>query len=260
MPSVLLSESMAVELGAAEPWSEDTKLFQPFEVEQILLPDNASSRSVQAFLNFCSLNYQVDMRSNAEQMSPSGHIPFIKCGQFVLSEMGTIVSFVNNKGVNISSHLSEGEKGDMQAYISLVENIFGAAELYVSWCHEETFKEVTYPRYTSAFPWPLDRILCWQKQRAVKKKLECIGWAEKTYEQVLSEVEDTCQALSERLNNRAYFFGEKPTELDALVYGHLSAIMATPLPDNSLDAIIRENEKLVDLCTRISSVYFNGKL
>jgi hypothetical protein len=32
-------------------------------------------------------------------------------------------------------------------------------------------------------------------------------------EEVYSEVETCCRALSERLDNSAYFFGSKPTEL-----------------------------------------------
>lgn len=41
-------------------------------VEQILLPSNASSLAVQAFLKMCGLNFEIEMRPNAEHMSPSG--------------------------------------------------------------------------------------------------------------------------------------------------------------------------------------------
>lgn len=37
------------------------------------------------------------MRSNAEHMSPSGKLPFIKCGAFVVADLDPIVSFVSNK-------------------------------------------------------------------------------------------------------------------------------------------------------------------
>ena len=48
MPGPLASEAMQIEMGASEPWPSDAALFQPFEVEQILLPDNASCLGVQA--------------------------------------------------------------------------------------------------------------------------------------------------------------------------------------------------------------------
>ena len=57
---------------ANEPWPADVKLFQPFEVEQVLIHDNSNILAVQGFLNMCNLEYTIEMRANAEHMSPSG--------------------------------------------------------------------------------------------------------------------------------------------------------------------------------------------
>ena len=43
------------------------------------------------------LDFSLEMRSNAEHMSPSGKVPFIKAGKFVVAEMDPIVAFVNSK-------------------------------------------------------------------------------------------------------------------------------------------------------------------
>ncbi len=40
---------------ASEPWPTDVQLYQPYEVEQVLLPDNANILTVQAFLNMSNL-------------------------------------------------------------------------------------------------------------------------------------------------------------------------------------------------------------
>ena len=90
-PNVILSEALQLEVGgkkilctpiktwfliitASEPWPGDVQLFQPFEVEQVLLPDNANILAVQAFLNMSNLEYMIEMRANAEHMSPSGNL------------------------------------------------------------------------------------------------------------------------------------------------------------------------------------------
>ena len=209
------------ELGAQEPWPADVALYQPSELEQILLPDNANCLAVQAFLHMSSLDFTIEMRSNAEQMSPSGKVPFIKAGAFVVSELEPIVSFVASKGVSLTAQLDVGQKADMRAYMSLVNNVLGNAELYISWVDSVTLEEVTKPRYGSAYPWPLSTILNWQKKNAVLKKLGALGWTGKKVEDVYSEMETCCRALSERLENNPYFFGSRPTELDALVFGHI---------------------------------------
>ena len=50
-----------------------------------------------------------------------------------MSELEPIVSFVNNKGVSLTTNLDVGQKADMRAYMSLVNNVLGNAELYISW-------------------------------------------------------------------------------------------------------------------------------
>lgn len=256
MPSVLLTESLALELGAQEPWPQDVKLFQPYEVEQILLPDNANCLAVQAFLKMCGLDFEVEPRSNAEYMSPSGRVPFIKCGAFVVAELDPIISFVNHKGISLSDKLDSVQKADMRAYMSLINTVLANAELYITWCDKTTLQEVTKPRFGSVLPWPLNHILAWQKRSQVVKKLGVLGWAHKTLDEVYKEIENCCSALSERLENRPYFFGDRPTELDAQVFGHLFTILTTPLPNNRFASIVRGYPNLIELCKLVEKEYF----
>jgi metaxin len=70
------------------------KLYQPYEVEQILLPDNANCLAVQAFLKMCGLDFEVVPRNNAEYMSPSGkrNSQFSCMGFFFVSDVCLRVS------------------------------------------------------------------------------------------------------------------------------------------------------------------------
>jgi len=254
--NVLLTESMSLEVGAQEPWPSNVQLFQPYEVEQVLLPDNASCLAVQAFLHMAGLDFTIEMRSNAENMSPSGKVPFIKAGAFVVSEMEPIVAFVNTKGISLTNQLDPGQKADMRAYMSLVNNVLGNAELYISWCDEITLNEVTKPRHGSVYPWPLSNILNWQKRNTVMKKLGALGWTNKSLEDVYADIEQCCKSLSERLDKSTFFFGNKPTELDALVFGHIFSILTTPLPDKRLENIVQQFGNLTKLCQMIDRDYF----
>lgn len=257
MPGPLASEAMQIEMGASEPWPSDAALFQPFEVEQILLPDNASCLGVQAYLHMARLDFSLEMRSNAEHMSPSGKVPFIKAGKFVVAEMDPIVAFVNSKGVGLTEHLDTAQKADMRAYMSLITNVLGNAEAYITWLDPVTLSEVTKPRYGSVYPWPLNTVLTYLKRNETVRRLKAFGWAAKSLEEVYKEVENCCQALSERLDSQQYFFNNKPTELDALAFGHLFTILTTPLPDSRLASIVRQYRNLIDLCQTIDKEYFD---
>ncbi|XP_006000662.2 metaxin-2 [Latimeria chalumnae] len=240
----------------AEPWPENAALYQPVKGEQILLSDNASSVAVQAFLRMCNLPARVVCRANAEFMSPSGKVPFIHVGNQVVSELGPIVQFAKAKGHSLSDGLDEVQKAEMKAYMELVNNMLLTAELYIQWCDETTAGEITRPRYGSPYPWPLNYILAYQKQWEVRRKMKAIGWAGKTIEQVYEDVDQCCQALSQRLGSQPYFFSRQPTELDALVFGHLFTILTTQLTNDELCGKVKKHGNLTTFCTRIEQQYF----
>lgn len=79
-------------------WPKNTVLYQPYETEQILLPDNSKCLSVKTFLKMAGLEFIVEARENAEYMSPHrGKVPFIKAGQFLVADFEPIVSFAQSK-------------------------------------------------------------------------------------------------------------------------------------------------------------------
>ncbi|XP_067155114.1 metaxin-2 isoform X4 [Apteryx mantelli] len=228
----LAAEAFMTQLAAAEPWPENAALYQQLKDEQILLSDNASSLAVQAFLQMCNLPVRVVCRANAEYMSPSGKVPFIHVGNQVVSELGPIVQFVKAKGHSLSDGLDEVQKAEMKAYMELVNNMLLTAELYLQWCDDVTVEEV------------------------------------------LEDVDQCCQALSQRLGTQPYFFNKqckgltfqyrrlvpkiRPTELDALVFGHLFTILTTQLTSDELSEKVKNYSNLIAFCRRIEQQYFEG--
>jgi len=256
--------SQLLEQGiTAEPWTNDAVLYQPYEVEQILLAENASCLSVKTFLKMCQLEFTVEPCANAEHMSPGGHmtkLPVLQSGAFVVSELEPIIYLVEKKGVSLTHFLDADEKNDLRAYLCLTEKIFTCAELYVSWIDSKTLNETTYKRYGSVYPWPLNRLQSWRKRRHVVNKLTLFGWAKYTNEQVLRKVEKCCITLTEKLGKNHYFYGDSPTELDALVFGHIYTILTTPLPNSDLQQLIKNKfETLIQFCLRIEKTFYGGK-
>lgn len=238
-----------------EPWPKDVKLYQQIEDKQIILPDKANCLAVKTFLKMCNLEFDVEQRPNAEHMSPSRKVPFLKAGPFVVSELEGIVAFVNNKGITLTEKLDADMKSDMKAYMSLVSNVIETAELYICWMDNEIYNEVTSVRNGSIYPWPLNHIQNRAKRGQVIQKLKVLRWHTKTMQEIIQDVENCCQALSDRLEGEEYFFGTTPTELDALIFGHLFTILTTQLPKDDLANTIKKYPLLLKLVENIEKLY-----
>ncbi|KAK7902013.1 hypothetical protein WMY93_018782 [Mugilogobius chulae] len=87
-----------------------------------------------------------------------------------------------------------------------------------------------------------------------------IQWCDDaTAAEVYEDVSQCCQALSQRLGTQPFFFNKQPTELDALVFGHLFTILTTRLTSSELAERVRSYSNLLTFCRRIEQTYFEDK-
>nr|XP_039268504.1 metaxin-2-like [Styela clava]XP_039268505.1 metaxin-2-like [Styela clava] len=254
----LLQGAVLSQVPGNEGWPDDACLYQPFEDHQILLNENAPCLAVQVYIHMCGLDVKVIYRTNAEFMSPTRKLPLLRCGNLVISEPTAIIGLLKQRGYALGGDLSESQQHDMKAYIELVNNVLVPAELFVTWMDDRTYKESTCKRYGSPYSWPLNTILCWIKRKEVMHYLDAVGWkkGKKTITSLEDDVQRCCSALSEKLGEKEYFLGNQPTELDALVFGHLFTILTTRLPDNRLAETVRKFDNLVAFCRNIDKNFF----
>ncbi|XP_077996842.1 metaxin-2-like isoform X2 [Glandiceps talaboti] len=227
--ATLVDQAVTSQMAGQDTLPDTALLYQPYEVQQILLPETANCLAVKTFLQMCNIKFKLRLKSNAEHMSPSGGIPFVKSGQHIVAEFEPILEFY-------------------------------ALRLYISWYDSSTVKEITRPRYGSPYPWPLNHILAYSKQWEVYKLLRSTGWTTKTLEQVYEEVDMCCKALSDRLDDQYFFFLDRPTELDALVFGHVYTLLTTQLKNKRFAEIIEKYNNLITFCQRIDKDYFEEKV
>ncbi|GFR76243.1 metaxin-2 [Elysia marginata] len=253
-----LEASSTTSIPQSQKWPEDVVLYQPYQVEQITLPDYAQCLAVEAFLRMSGLVFRIEQRTNAADMSPTGKVPFIQVSSHsqLIAEFEPIVKFAATKGFCLSKDLPEQSVAEMWAYISMLDNILCNAEYYVAWLVPDIAAEVTKPRYGCAFPWPLNWILPWTRQREVYNLMTIKDWAAKSLEEVIQEVRVCLRALSEKLDKSKFFLGGQPTELDAVVFGHIFTLQTCKLPGSPFNSAATEFKNLVQFCKRIESAYF----
>lgn len=223
----------------------------------MLINESAAILGAQAFLNISRLPYKVRETGNAADISPNGKLPVLRCGAYVVAELEGIVQLAQAKGMSLSDYLNANQKADLRAYMSLVHNVLGNALLYFTWMDNDVYNNFTRFRAGSPFNYPLRLLVPWSLRKKVVAQLTTLNWAERTSPEVYREVETCLLALSERLGDAEYFFGESPTELDALVFGYIFTMITTPLPNNQLGNIVKHQPNLVKFCQHMEKEYFS---
>jgi len=238
-------------------WSnENAVLFVPYQSEQALLYEYADCVASRAFFKMASLPFRLEQRPNAEFMSPTGKVPFLKLQDVLVAEFGGIVEFAGKKGIKLAGTLTEIEKSDLHAFMALIEEDLKNAEIFMSWVHGATYTMVTKPRYSSVYLFPLNIWLPRLKRTQMIKYLKKIGWENRTHDEVLGDCDRVFRALATKLGNHKYFIGDQPTELDALAFGHLYTLLTTELPNMQIAESLKRHPNLIDFCKRIDQEFF----
>ncbi|KAI9579344.1 hypothetical protein GQX74_004816 [Glossina fuscipes] len=245
----------------SEPWPEDVTLYQPYEKEQILLAESASCLAVKAYMKMCNLSFQIRSCANAEFMSPGGRmtkLPVLQSGLFIYAEFAPIVNYIKRKGEALENWMKKDEKLEMRSYLSLAENVFTLAELYISFMVKDVYDKFTAPRNGCVHPWPLNKIQNFIKLRRAKELLKIYQWKDMKINEVTAKVRKCCEILQSKLEESSgiYFYGEEPCALDAMVFGHLFSVLRSNLPNTALQSTVRQFKLLVQLCHFIDKEYF----
>lgn len=205
----------------------------------------------------CGIPFDVEYRSNAEFMGSHGqttNLPFFKVDNFLGSEFKPLVKTVEDREINLASHLSPEQHDDMRAYLSLVHDVFTNAELFMTFRNDEVYENVTKPRISVAYPYILGKVACFRKRRQVLKILELNSFTD--LDQVFDKVEQCCEILKVKLEENKFVCGDKPTELDAVIFGHLYAILTTRLPNSGLNDVVMKYPSLLSYVDRIERDFF----
>ncbi|XP_064556263.1 metaxin-2 [Drosophila montana] len=265
-------------LGECLPWPQDVHLYQPPEETQLLLPERASCLAVKTYLRMCRLPFGERQCDNAEFMSPGGRLtklPLLRLGRHLFTEFEPIVGHVEVTQLShaLSAWLPAEEREDMRSMVTHAENTFTLAELHQCYLQPEIYASHTLPRNGAAHPWPLSSMRRHEKRDEALRLLRVYQWHQLDAAAVRAQLQQCCQLLSDKLEQAetetetkidsqliaSYLYGPQLCELDALVFGHVAAILASQLVSSMLAETVRSYPRLIAHSRRIDEAYFQGK-
>ncbi|KAI9358280.1 hypothetical protein DFJ73DRAFT_819369 [Zopfochytrium polystomum] len=216
--------------------------------------------SVQAYLNLTGANWVNNACSNAS-ISPTGELPMLRDGTRPVAGVGAIIKYLKRKGYDLDGHLNPVERAQSQSFVSLIEEKLYDALLYNYWLENENYTKTTRPAYTKGMSWVSRYYLPNQLHGRVKKRLQSYRAMLDVDARLVNEVyliaRDCFKALSAKLGDRKFFFGDLPSSLDAVAFAHLSLHAQPSLSNPRLFSMLAfEFPTLIAYCDRLKPIVF----
>uniref|UniRef100_H2YU04 Metaxin n=1 Tax=Ciona savignyi TaxID=51511 RepID=H2YU04_CIOSA len=190
--------------------------------------------------------------------SVTGSLPELQIGDFIYQRAFTIIGVFRREGYNADQLLTEVQKADTLAFLSYIDQKLKPAVLYNLWVDARNFNAVTQPATGKACGFPLS---LWYPAK-IRKTISSYIWFCKGAKEYTSmkDIErmiykdgyDSLNILNSKLSNSDFFFGDYPTTLDAVLFGHLVVLKNSPLVSTELQNHLNSCENLIHFCDRMA--------
>lgn len=209
---------------------------------------------LETYLKMAELPYENKYTANPNA-SPTGKFPVIEDQGKVIADSGLIIEYLKNTyGDKLDTHLTTEEKATVVSLHRLIEEHLYWSMIYSRWLDKNGWA-ITKPTYFGRLPLLLKSWLPSVLQKKVKRQLEGHGMGLHDEETIYHFGKENIKALSDFLGNKDFFFGDKPTSLDACAYSFLSNIINTPI-ESPLKQYALTFSNLKNYCDRMQKKYF----
>ncbi|KAK3272399.1 hypothetical protein CYMTET_19307 [Cymbomonas tetramitiformis] len=207
---------------------------------------NPACSQVEAYLRFSGASFTVSER-NTPYTSPTGVLPYLELEDNGVEDdnpsnslmdgtaaASAIIRYLKKeKGLDLDTSLSPVEAAELEAFTVLAETKLAPASAYFTWVDYENYKKHTQGAYGESLPVILNHYVPWRWRSAITTSMHG-----KSAPQVLEDVALVYKAIAARLGTQKFFFGNRVTSLDALLFAHLSFHQRAPMAADHLRPIM----------------------
>lgn len=201
------------------------------------------------------INILNSIRSCALYTAPSLHH-----GKEVVNGYLNIATKLKNLYGNIDSELTAKQASESLALTNLITSKMKPVLDFMYWVDPRNSDEFTSRWFMKALPFPFNY------SYVKRKKQECENFIETLYpldtdidvikDFITKSATQCLSTVSTRLGSLKYFYGDKPTHLDVLVYAHLAPLMKLPFSSNGVSALLSMWPNLSEYVRRIDNIHF----
>jgi glutathione S-transferase len=211
---------------------------------------------VETWLRMAGLPFEI-VRVVDPRKGPKGKVPWIEDQGKTIADSAFILEYLTGAyGDRLHSTLGAEERATSLALRRLIEEHLYWAIARGRFLDDEAWP-ATKTQFLAGFPAPLRPLVGRIVRKTIAKSLHLQGLGRHTPEELSSLACDDLTALSTVLGDKRYFFGEKPTELDATAYGFLAQVLWAP-GSRRLREHMNQTRNLPAFCERIKAAFYKG--
>ncbi|MCB9738603.1 MAG: glutathione S-transferase family protein [Deltaproteobacteria bacterium] len=172
--------------------------------------------------------------------APKGKAPYITTedGRVLADSSHIIETLTAEHGVQLDAHLDPEAMARALLLQRTIEDHLYFCLLHDRWIRDEGFA-ILRRAYFVTMPWPMRVILPLVARRKVRASNFGQGTSRHSDAQVWAAAIADLDAVAILLGDDAYFGGEQPATIDAIVYGALANIAFGPFPGPLQEALAR---------------------
>ncbi len=185
---------------------------------------------------------------------PKQKLPVLRDGETLIPDSSFIQSHLEQQyGVNFDRGMSDQDKASASAFQRLIEDHLYFINLYFRWNeHAPALRDAFF----GDIPSIMRGLIFNMVQKQVLKTLHLQGMGRHSRDELIELGRQDLQALSAQLGNQPFLYGERPTSIDASLYGALHNVIDCKL-DTPLKTTALKYDNLVCYCERFSRTVYN---
>jgi glutathione S-transferase len=212
---------------------------------------------LETWLRMTALPFEI-VRVVDPRKGPKGKVPWIEDKGRTIADSAFIIEYLKE---TYGDPLQTDHGGEAAATSLALQRLI-EDHLYWAIAHGRFLDDEVWPKtklqFLAGFPAPLRPLVGRLVRRTIAKALYMQGLGRHAQDDLYRLACDDITALSTFLADKPYFYGAKPSELDATAYGFLAQVLWAPGPRRMREHA-EQTRNLPAFCERIKRDFYGGQ-
>jgi|GEM_PF-136662 len=192
--------------------------------------------------------------ANDPNKGPKGKSPWIEHGNVRMGDSSLIIEYLKKRfDIDLDGHLNAQQRALAVSVQRMLEEHFHQCfehQLFFGRGAEERLQE-----FAATMPIPVRWLVPTVLKRTFITQLYARGMGRHSEDVIIEQGKSDIDALSQLLGDQRYFLGDRPSSIDACVFGFLGVTLYVA-GDNPLYRYAVSRENLMSYCERMRERYF----